>query len=1040
MASRSQNQIIPETPEDEINISGTTILPSEPDTDLDPEMMIDVLPGLARAAEDMLEFLVPSSAELATIVNLGKVLSDPRNTQSKRLGRHVSNLRREAEYFGHQTYIDVELVNHLFASSETVAEKLQGLEHQWNPDPFLQKANCAQFALEVLLARPGTNTSPKQAIRILDGVFPLPFMNNLVSESQKQAAGDSSLEKETFDLALELRTQYMIMRLEEEYRRDPDCDPVMVLDDGFYIELETDDDASEPVQLVLRGFQTEALAGPNGEVPAKYAGDVEYRCKEMQVLCMTEDNKLDLEELKREYGWRKFVARAAQWVRKRSDEIDKDIIGLRSVRDVQNAFFARPKTRHSLGSTVSSTPRLRSSATPSTARRLTQSISGTATSRRTSAYAAAITPSLTRNGVRTVPGSVVSERIARYTATPSSLRNETHTVPETQHGERHPEWDSASPEARRSMQSESPFRSSTRPLQRTSESSVEREVHQTVASPETESQIHTETPTRLSVSNQQAESLKGSPQPDVDQQAGDLVRANSKSPEPDRSLSHSHPEPVPEVSGPESNVPGPVETPEVSNDIQSNGFKKSLPVDRERRRSFKPIFLNAASIQNLMQRKQQLNAGAEGPEAPRQSEPARSTTPSKQEQSIVEKSSEVRQPEYGQATHQSQKDNSTSEKSPEPRQPESIQAIHRLEMGDSTPEKSLEIQQPEVPRSDIPELAPEEPSETRASPDMTSTFVQDEVEFEVTEGQLDIGDPGESQLERSHSPSFVRNSRPSSLREEALQRSSRDTAKDPEDDVDEAWNMFNAGTQRSRTAPQSSRALFIDHQTNAERVSPISQGLDPRSVERRRTEVSRKRRREPDEIPESDAEFERDDREVSVERQRARKPIQPRSKRARTERRTESTAENPSNRPQERHVTPLRRSTRSSHPRVSPDQPLASSRVPSTPKPRKQRLPKIVWNEGENKRLIRLIEEFGHKRRGTSFDWNAILRENHVQPPLPGEKQIENRNNVQIKDRARNMKRDFLLKKLPLPRNFDAVTLSASHIDDLAKKGIHVSR
>ncbi|KAA8645733.1 uncharacterized protein ATNIH1004_007152 [Aspergillus tanneri] len=151
------------------NISGTTILPSEPDTDFDPEMMLEALPDLERAAKNVLDLLVPASTDPVSIVNMAKKLADPKNTQSRRLSRAKSKFESESSYFGSHSYIDAEKANVLILSA--LENKHNGLGHDWSPDSALQRANCARFALEVLLAKAGTD-APMQAIRNVEDVFP----------------------------------------------------------------------------------------------------------------------------------------------------------------------------------------------------------------------------------------------------------------------------------------------------------------------------------------------------------------------------------------------------------------------------------------------------------------------------------------------------------------------------------------------------------------------------------------------------------------------------------------------------------------------------------------------------------------------------------------------------------------------------------------------------------------------------------------------------------------------------------------------------
>ncbi|RAL05134.1 telomere repeat binding factor family protein [Aspergillus ibericus CBS 121593] len=328
------NQVIPETPEEEVNISGTTILPSEPDNDLDPDIMVEALPDLERAAANVLDFLVPGSADPVSVISTAKKLGDPASTQSRRLQRSVTNLNHEAKYFGQTSpsnYLDVERI-----------AKVSGLEDSGKL--ILHKANCARFALRVLLARPGTNISPEQAISGIQGKFPLPFMTNLVEKDVQKSVDESYLDKDTFELGLEIRTQYVIMQI-EAHQNDEDFDPVEILTSGFFLDLPKG--APEDAERRLRGFNLERFTGLRQELPSRYRSDVEDRYHDMRVVLEVDGT---LEALKGDYRWQKFVMQAARWIRKRTDEINND---LKDTHDI----YSRSKPRLSLGNTIAfSTP------------------------------------------------------------------------------------------------------------------------------------------------------------------------------------------------------------------------------------------------------------------------------------------------------------------------------------------------------------------------------------------------------------------------------------------------------------------------------------------------------------------------------------------------------------------------------------------------------------------------------------------------------------------------------------------------------------
>ncbi|BCR94104.1 uncharacterized protein AKAW2_11150S [Aspergillus luchuensis] len=397
------NQVIPETPEDEHNISGTTILPSEPDHDLDVDIMVEALPDLERAAANVLDFLVPGSADPVSIMSRAKQLRDPAGTQSRRLQRSVTNLNHEAKYFGQKsplTYLDVEYI-----------VEVSGLEDY--SKPVLYKANCARFALRMLLATPGTESSPEQAISTIHDEFPSPFMANLVERGAQKSVDESYLEKETWQLALEIRTQYLIMQL-EAHQNDDDFDPVEILTTGFF--LDAPKDAPSDAERRFRGFNLERFTDARGELPSKYRSDVESRYDDMRVVLEVDGT---IGALKGDYRWQKFVMQAARWIRKRCDEVNNDLKGQISSMDMHESFYAIAKSRQS----ISGTPAL---STPSG--RFSNRLSTTENTARRSATTSG-TPQVSQPSSQARPPATASTN-AQKVATPMSAQNPFHTVPE----------------------------------------------------------------------------------------------------------------------------------------------------------------------------------------------------------------------------------------------------------------------------------------------------------------------------------------------------------------------------------------------------------------------------------------------------------------------------------------------------------------------------------------------------------------------------------------------------------------------------------
>ncbi|KAL4800531.1 hypothetical protein BDV19DRAFT_353207 [Aspergillus venezuelensis] len=288
-------------------------------------MMLEALPDLQRTGKNVLDFLAPTTASPAQIVNKAKLLSDPKNTQSKRLRRLIGNLDRDIGFFGNETYIDTVSLGRRFTA--VIAGK-RGQFNDWSPDPIIQSANCARFALEVLLAGNSLN-SQRQAIRSVEKLFPLPFLTGLVGGGQEKGPGESALEKETFDLALEIRKQSLIMLLDNK-QNDPTFNAKNAVKMCFFTGLSR---KSPP-----RGFNLPSFGGLDGPLPPRYQDTIQTVYDE--ILLSEEDGVFDVEELRSSYLWKRFVLQAANWLRRRSEEIQAELETRMSAQDVHDAYFA----------------------------------------------------------------------------------------------------------------------------------------------------------------------------------------------------------------------------------------------------------------------------------------------------------------------------------------------------------------------------------------------------------------------------------------------------------------------------------------------------------------------------------------------------------------------------------------------------------------------------------------------------------------------------------------------------------------------------
>ncbi|KAJ5296951.1 FAD-binding type 2 [Penicillium atrosanguineum] len=343
-ASKYSTSVVPESPgnpEGNSNISGTTFLPQDSsleDDETDPIVIVDELSDLQSAATRLMDLFVSDASDPRNIVEAAKRLTDPRNTQSKRLKPATNKLINAMKGFSRQAFIDVAEIKQLIPSvqpEETI--------HPWSPSPILHQANCARLALDVLLATLGSQ-SPRRAIERLESQFPAPFMDAIVKKSQSKPIGASTAEKQTFELALEIRTQYFILELERR-QNEKDFDPRAILNGVFYDELALEDVDSKLEPGFLRGFNlADTFEDENGCLPDRFQDDVIDRMGELEYDLLAHEDSPQIQELKRT-SWTRFVQRTARFIHTRNKEIKSDLLQQPKLDEVHDLLMKEIERR-----------------------------------------------------------------------------------------------------------------------------------------------------------------------------------------------------------------------------------------------------------------------------------------------------------------------------------------------------------------------------------------------------------------------------------------------------------------------------------------------------------------------------------------------------------------------------------------------------------------------------------------------------------------------------------------------------------------------
>ncbi|KAL8863508.1 MAG: hypothetical protein Q9178_000189 [Gyalolechia marmorata] len=96
----------------------------------------------------------------------------------------------------------------------------------------------------------------------------------------------------------------------------------------------------------------------------------------------------------------------------------------------------------------------------------------------------------------------------------------------------------------------------------------------------------------------------------------------------------------------------------------------------------------------------------------------------------------------------------------------------------------------------------------------------------------------------------------------------------------------------------------------------------------------------------------------------------------------------------------------------------------------KRRQIRNPWSDEETNRLQELIEDFG-------LSWSFLRDQDNRHKDGPA---LMERDQVALKDKARNMKMDYLKASSYLPKNFRGIPINAAMIDKLMSMGIHYDR
>ena len=278
--------------------------------------MLDALLDLSRASESALEFLVQPTASANAITALASKLRTKDCRERRNYDRLLSTLSAQRDSYDSDAYINVHKVLKIVLGRNIDLDDDDG---PWRPDGILQKANLATLATGIFGQFQQQNEAP--FVEDLDKEFPKPFLNGFAAVDMP-STGRSTLEADTIDIGLQVRTQYTIMLL-ARHAGQVNYDSDDILGQVFF-ESDT----------VLRGWPIAGLL--SGDMTQDIEDVVVSRVDEIRIILSqhTEDPAKGIQMLQIEYSWNAFVHEMITWIGQRLAEIDDQISANGGAKDI----------------------------------------------------------------------------------------------------------------------------------------------------------------------------------------------------------------------------------------------------------------------------------------------------------------------------------------------------------------------------------------------------------------------------------------------------------------------------------------------------------------------------------------------------------------------------------------------------------------------------------------------------------------------------------------------------------------------------------
>ena len=277
---------------------------------MNSEDMRNYLPELYNYSTDIIGLCTPKDASTAAFQSVVQNLRSHRRTRSN-WEKYTKVFGEVLRYYATENYVNPSMALRGLFDLGGSGEIGDG---PWRLDDVLYKANLAA-TVEELMSRNLGMSEHGFSLEKLERDFPERFLAEFGSPPVARSSGSSVLVTESFEVGLEVRTQFTVQTL-IAHSRDPSFNADQIIEQCF---RNTEDGSLRGWNIF--GLQLEDLSKAQIK-------DIRSRIKKLETLCSADQNLINLDDLRAQYPAAEFVESFVSWARLRSNEIDNHLASL----------------------------------------------------------------------------------------------------------------------------------------------------------------------------------------------------------------------------------------------------------------------------------------------------------------------------------------------------------------------------------------------------------------------------------------------------------------------------------------------------------------------------------------------------------------------------------------------------------------------------------------------------------------------------------------------------------------------------------------